>query len=399
LEVSLARLDHVRRRLDRGLGPILIACALAGGCTTSENKHHLGCPSELGQRGAAGPQRPARVGAYYFDGWAGPLNGFHFAGLHDGRFTDRMPLYGWSDRSEASMQKQLRWAASYGISFFVFDWYYAARKSSDPHLNQALRNYESLDDHAGVESALLYVNTRDRERGRDDFVIPRSRWRTVARQWVTQYFVRRDYLRVGGKPVLFVLDSFALEHQLGGASAVNRAFAMLTRIARAHGLPGVFVVGGGYVDHSFDWGRLRDLLAHSRYDALTQYAYPAAPPVRSGERSYRELIATAETSWNRFATRSDVPYIPDVMAGWDPRPWKERVEGRLFWYRRTPALFEQFLHDALEWSAGKTRALHDNGHSLILIEAWNELGEGSYIVPTEGTCHSYGRALARALGR
>jgi Glycosyltransferase WbsX len=362
-------------------------------------QQRINCGSALAHASAARAQPPARVGAYYFGGWAGPRDGFHFAGLRDGPFTGRMPLYGWSDRSEAAMREQLRWAAAYGISFFVFDWYYAARASSDPHLNEALRNYESLNDHAGVASALLYVNTRDRASGRDDFVIPRSRWKVTVTRWVTQHFVRSDYLRIDGMPALFVLDSFGLERQLGGTRGVDRAFALLREIARAHGLPGVFVVGGVYVDHGFDWGRLRGLLSRSRYDAVTQYAYPAAPPAHSGERSYRALIVSAETNWDRFAVTSVAPYIPDVMAGWDPRPWNEHVHGRLFWYRRTPALFEQFVRDALEWSAGTPRALHDEGRPLILIEAWNELGEGSYIVPTAGTCHSYGRALARALGR
>jgi hypothetical protein len=397
--VTLEPFERGRGRLGRGAGLILVVFLLATGCMASGVKHRVNCGSALARATAARAHPPARVGAYYFDGWAGPLDGFHFAGLRDGPFTGRMPLYGWSDRSAAAMQQQLRWAVSYGISFFVFDWYHAVNESSDRYLNQALRNYESLGDHAGVASALLYVNTRDRAGGRDDFVIPRSRWRATVTRWVTQYFVRRDYVRIGGRPVLFVLDSFGLERQLGGRPGVDRALAVLRRVARAHGLPGVFVVGGVYVDHSFEWGRLRDLLARSHYDAVTQYAYPAAPPAHSGERSYRELIASAETNWDRFAETSAAPYIPDVMAGWDPRPWNEHVEGRLFWYRRSPSLFEQFVRHALEWSAGNPGALHDKNRPLILIEAWNELGEGSYIVPTAGTCHSYGRALARALGR
>jgi hypothetical protein len=165
-------------------------------------------------------------------------------------------------------------------------------------------------------------------------------------------------------------------------------------------LPGVFLVGGVYVDHGFDWGRLSGLLSRGRYDAVTQYAYPGAPGVRSGERSYRQLMASAEQSWDRFAEASPIPYIPDVMAGWDPRPWNERVDGRLFWYRRTPSRFEQFVRDSLRWSAANPGAVvRGERRPLVLIEAWNELGEGSYIVPTVGTCHSYGRALARALGR
>jgi hypothetical protein len=373
---------------------------LTGGCLSSGEKRRISCPPALAPAAAARLSQPsARVGAYYFDGWAGSLDGFHFAGLRDGPFSDRMPLYGWSDSSPAAMQQQLQWAAAYGINFFVFDWYFAAHASHDPNLNQALRNYRLLRDHAGVGSALLYVNTRGRT-GQDNFVIPRSRWRATAEEWVTHNFVRSDYLRVSGKPVLFVLDSFGLKRQLGGDRGVEWAFALLNRIARAHGLPGVFLVGGVYVDHGFDWGRLSELFSRERYDAVTQYAYPAVSRAHSGERSYGQLIASEKESWDHFAETSPIPYIPDVMAGWDPRPWNELVEGRLFWYRRTPSLFEQFVRDSLRWSAANPGALvGGERRPLLLIEAWNELGEGSYIVPTVGNCHSYGRALARALGR
>lgn len=379
---------------------ISAACMLAGGCVSS-GEHRSSCPPLRMRPSTADVQskRSTDVGAYYFDGWAGPPDGFHFAGLRDGPFSDRMPLYGWSDNSAVTMQDQLRWAAAYGLRFFVFDWYFNARASHDPDLNRALQNYQSLRDHAGIRSALLYVNTHDRA-GKDDFVIPRRRWRRTVEQWVTRDFVRNDYLRVSGKPVLFVLDSFGLKRQLGGDRGVEWAFGLLERIAHEHGLTGVFLVAGVYVGHGFDWARLSELLSHEHYDALTQYTYPAAAGARPGERSYRRLIAAAEQNWDRFAAASSVPYIPDVMAGWDPRPWNERVEGRLFWFRRTPWLFGQFVREAIRWSAANPRAIvRDGRRPFVLIEAWNELGEGSYIVPTVGTCHSYGIALARALGR
>jgi len=34
---------------------------------------------------------------------------------------------------------------------------------------------------------------------------------------------------------------------------------------------------------------------------------------------------------------------------------------------------------------------------LVLIEAWNEFGEGSYVIPTVGDGTSYGDALAATL--
>ena len=364
-------------------------------------RHGLGCPQTFAHRSAISRSPRKLVGAYYFDGWAGARDGFHFAGLLSGPYSNRMPLYGWSDRSPATMRQQLRWARSYGISFFVFDWYFAASASHDPYLNQALLNYESLRNHDSVGSALLYVNTPGRA-GQDDFVIPRSRWRATIEDWVTRDFLQSDYLRIAGKPVLFILDAFALRDQLGGDRGLDKAFALLDRTARQHGFPGVFVVGGVYVEHGFDWHRLSDLVGAQHYDALTQYSYPAAPPApaRAGERSYGQVITSEEQIWDRFARTSGIPYIPDVMAGWDPRPWNERVDGRLFWYRRTPSLFGKFVRDALQWSDRTPGAAVAGVRGpLILIEAWNELGEGSYIVPTIGTCHRYGRALANALHR
>jgi hypothetical protein len=396
--------DHLSkllpRRDGRAAASIVLVCLLTSGCL-SARQHRGICRSVVvpAVGAAAHSNPPAEVGAYYFDGWAGPLDGFHFAGLRAGRFSDRMPLYGWSDSRPTTMQEQLRWAAAYGIRFFVFDWYFDAGRSHDPNVNQALRNYESLRDHAGIRMALLYVNSRGRA-GQDDFVVPRSRWRATVEQWTTQEFVRDDYLRISGKPVLFVLDAFALRRQLGGDGGVARAFALLSRIAHRHGLPGVFVVGGVYVDRGFDWARLAVLLSREHYDALTQYAYPAAPRVRVGARPYRQLIASAKNTWRRFAAVRATPYIPDVMDGWDPRPWNEHVDGRLFWFRRSPSLFGQFVREGLRWSSANPRATVRRGRRpFILIEAWNELGEGSYIVPTVGTCHSYGRALARALDR
>jgi hypothetical protein len=35
----------------------------------------------------------------------------------------------------------------------------------------------------------------------------------------------------------------------------------------------------------------------------------------------------------------------------------------------------------------------------VLIEGWNELAEGSYLVPTVGDGKAYGEALARVLAR
>jgi hypothetical protein len=182
----------------------------------------------------------ARVGAFYFDGWAGPLSSFHFGGLIGTEFSKRRPLYGWRDNTLESMRTQLSWARQDGISFFAFDWYYNPDPVNGP-INMAHDNYLRLRDHNGVGFALNYVN-------QDGDLIPPDQWAATADRWVTEDFLNPDYVRIDGKPLLVILDEHGFNVQMGGAAGVNAAIATLQEAAKQHGLPGVFVVGGRYLD-------------------------------------------------------------------------------------------------------------------------------------------------------
>jgi hypothetical protein len=104
--------------------------------------------------------------------------------------------------------------------------------------------------------------------------------------------------------------------------------------------------------------------------------------------------------WDRFAEKSPIPYIPDVTAGWDGRPNREAPLGHLWWYERTPGEVGAFVHAAVEWGASHPSLQPEAppAKPLVLIEAWNELQEGSFILPTIGAGYGYSLAVASALG-
>jgi Glycosyltransferase WbsX len=355
---------------------------------------------------AAAPSRPAdvpsvpnaRVGAIYFDGWACPLSNFHFNGLLYSPFSGREPLYGWRDNSVESMRTQMTWAHQDGIGFFLFDWY---RENVDPCLDVALQNYKSLSDHHGVGFALLLVHN-------DVFTISPSEWPAFAERWVTEDFLNPDYERVDGKPLFVILDTTLFRQEMGGTDGVNAALATLRATAERHGLPGVFIVGGRYTDYlnigcfpacdATDGGP--NGLRLERYDALSEYASTGAAVPVSGARPYSDLVTAAQAEWRRFAQASPIPYIPSVMDGWDPRPWDERPYGDLFWFIRTPPQVAAFVRDAIAWIGANPpmRVGAASSPPLVLIEAWNELGEGGYVIPTRNEGYAYGRALASTLG-
>ena len=264
-----------------------------------------------------------------------------------------------------------------------------------------LGSYLGLHDHHGVRFAITY----DNEPG---FAVPNDRWHQVVERWVTKYFLDPDYMRIDGKPVFAILDAYGFSQQHGGDTAhpaagdaaVNAALADLRTVALNHGLPGVFVIGGTYIEQATDWSYWPEPVSGQDYDALDQYAYPVIVGSRAGERDFSEVISAEEQTWNRFVAATTYPYVPSIMAGWDPRPWDHEINGNLWWFDLTPVQLEGFIRDAIDWveqhpsmSVGS-----DPAPPLIFLTAWNEFGEGQFIVPTMGNRYSFGQAIASALG-
>jgi hypothetical protein len=250
---------------------------------------------------------------------------------------------------------------------------------------------------------LLYVNI-------GSFAAAQHARQGVVTRWTKQCFTSPDYQRINGKPVLVIIDigRFAVQFPgyhgaHGRTQSINRALAVLQSVAKSHGLPRVYVVAGvlwgsAYSHASrcpnFSW------LHAVRVNAITEYNYPYGGGIFNGPRSFRYVMRFAQWAWGRFAAVSPRPYIPVVMDGWDPRPWNERMNGKLVWYKRTPSEFNEFVRDAIHWEMHHPamRVAPPPHRPLFLIEAWNELGEGSYMVPTVGKGNKYGQALAEALG-
>jgi hypothetical protein len=356
-------------------------------------------------RTTAPAQPSARVGAYYFDGWSGPLSNFHFEGLawpgRNGQFPGRRPLSGWRDDSLDAMEAQLRWAHADGIGFFVFDWFYNPNPGNGP-INMAHDNYLKLADHHGVGYALAYVN-------QDPFGIPPTEWAGTVDRWVTGDFSNPDYVRIAGKPLLVILDTTLFRQQMGGSAGVNQAIDTLQLAARRHGLPGVFVVG----DRGIDWVNIPCFpvceatdggpngLVTEHYDALSEYTDPLVVEPRAGARPYDDAVSATEQAWNRIAQGGPFPYIPSVMSGWDPRPPDEEFFGTtLEWFTRTPDDVGAFLRDAINWVGAHPamRVEPAPAPPVVLLYAWNELGEDGYVLPTDEAGYSYGKAIAQAMG-
>jgi IPT/TIG domain/Glycosyltransferase WbsX len=366
-----------------------------GGASAALN---FAVPCVIPSSAPASGQTSARLGAYYFDGWSGPLSNFHFQGLPLGPYQDRQPFSAWQDNSICAVEQQLATAHNFGIDFFVFDWYFnVAVNDPDENLNSALQITQALPDRYGMQYAILYVDS-------PPFDVQPTNWTTAVNEWVG-YMTDPDYVQVSGKPVLFIIDVGEMRSDFGTSVAVSGALQQLRAAAQAQGLSGVYVVGGfGVPDGTMGQNSLSDEFAIAQidgYDAIAFYNYPFAPPPVNGMLPFSTLSAAGLWTWNEAAQSSLLPFIPTAMAGWDPRPWNETesISGDLMWYSRTPQDVATFAQAAIAWAAANPQLRPEPAPTppLVLIEAWNEFGEGSHVIPTAGDGTRYGDAIAAML--
>jgi hypothetical protein len=363
------------------------------------NSVSFNIPCVLATSGPASGQSHARLGAYYFDGWSGSLTNFHFMGLPNGPYQDREPLSGWQDSNNCAVEQQLAWAHSFGVDFFVFDWYFntAVTDTTGEDLNSALKITRTLPDRHGMQYAILYVDS-------PPFVVGPGDWAGAINEWLG-YMTDPAYIQVNGKPLFHIIDMGQMRQAFGSATAVSGALNQLRAAAQARGLSGVYIVGGfGVPDGSSGQDGLFPDLSTAfvdGYDAVSMYGYPFAPPAINGMLPFSSLSGAGKWTWRQGSLKSPLPFIPVSMTGWDPRPWDERefLTNDLMWFSRSPQEVTTFVDDAITWAESnpQLRTEPSPAPPIVLMEAWNELGEGSFVTPTVGDGTAYGDSLAAML--
>ena len=189
--------------------------------------------------------------------------------------------------------------------------------------------------------------------------------------WIANYFKHPRYLRSEGKPVIMIFSPKGSD---------KAGLAYLQEAAKKAGFPGVWVAGCGNVK------------AEDGYQIATAYNTKpnkdAEGQALNLETIYPfKLLADWNASVWSSTNRPALPYIPVATQGWDRRPWEAKNGEGLgkgsgvssHFGRGTPEEFEAYLARMAAWmEANPKQATSDR---LGLIYAWNEIGEGGWIVP------------------
>lgn len=322
-----------------------------------------------------------RVGVYYFPGWKPGQKGSAYEVPWDliKPFPEREPLLGWYEEDAPGvMTQQLAWMKGHGIDYVVFDWLWGAENR--PYLAHGVNAYLLAENRHGVDFAILWAN-------HTDYVFSREQFEALFRFWAQRYFFRPDYLKVDGKPVIFLFSAQVLVRNAARIGLTSKALMeMADAAAKAVGLPGVAVVGGigGNAEPGFDYS------ANSGFAGFSAYNFhgPATrsfAPGRHVSHSYSELDLAYRDHWTWMLAHASGLYVVPMSSGWDKRPWGGSKDPLHDNSRSGLSEFRLHLHAARKTMTENMMRTRGLG----VICCWNEFGEGSFIEPTRVGGFSY----------
>ena len=330
------------------------------------------------------------------------------------RLVDGCP----DDSDPAAVAKEIDYAADAGIDVFLYDWYWA---DSHPIQHEALeKGFMKAPNRGRMKFAIMWANHDRSNAFRPEIGKSAERyyWKL---KWTSEefleaidyciahYFRSPQYYCRDGRPYFSVYSAKKLVDRIGGPEKMRQTLAAAQeRMAKA-GLPPLHF--SAMVHSAADAA----IAAKAGYDSVS--AYNVTPydfddndvgrEVRKGAKqvlSHAEF-AEAHRQFNaKIAAASALAYTPVVSRGWDcsprcrqdePFPWRKQVYPYLgIVSSLSPAVFADTL------AAARDQALSDPKRpGAVLINAWNEYTEGSYLMPDRDDGDAYLRAVEEVFGR
>lgn len=320
----------------------------------------------------------------------------------EGHQQPKQPLWGYeSDDDPQVVERWIETATRYGVNNFVYDWYWFM---NGPYLEDALnngflkaanngqmsfyimwanhfvkKNYWNWHKYAGDESILF------------DPVLDEENYKIVVDRVINQYFTKPNYLKIDGKPVfgIFSIKNFlsGFDNDLEKGAEALRYFEKKAREAGFEGVHFQEMPGNGEALTEKDIARINEYHKKLGINSVAFYN------MGGFDCDYMTHGANSIDIRNTWDKEIDVPVFPTVSIGWDDTP-RFPLKGAkdVTRYHNTPQSFAGFLQAAKDYADA-----HPDQPKMIMINAWNEWIEGSYLLPDRLNGYGYLEAVSDVL--
>jgi len=284
---------------------------------------------------------------------------------------ERVPALGfYSQENPEVADWETKWAVEHGISFFIYCWY---RTSQGGPVEQRFGTaiHDALFKSRYADKMKFTIMWENQSRGRAGVADERDLMENLLPFWIENYFTHDSYLKVDDRPVLFVYRPEFLVQDLGSVENVASAFAKMRHACREAGFAGLYLLGEYRGTDPNHLGLMKRLGLDYTF-AYCWHVQNNPTPGRAIREQMERLRRTQELAI--------MPQVATVTQGWSG--WRD--EGSI--WTIPPADYEELLSQAKDFVA--TLPEKELGSRMLLLDNWNEWGEGHYIAPY--TEHGFG---------
>ena len=227
-----------------------------------------------------------------------------------------------------------------------------------------------------MKFTLMWEN---QSRGQAGVADERDLFTNLLPYWMENYFKHPSYLKVDNKPVLFIYRPEFLIDDLGGVTNVADAFSRMRQVCRESGFDGLYLLGE-YRGTDPKHLELMKSLGLDYTFAYCWYVHDNPTPERAIQTQMDYIRKTQELNI--------LPQVVTVSQAWSG--WQD--EGTI--WKIPPPQFETLLRQAQEFTA--TLPQGQLGSRMLLLDNWNEWGEGHYLAPIENMASAISMRCAKS---
>ncbi len=344
-------------------GPTTLRLEAAGASATLEMR--LLPPLEKRQLEYIPEPRPAGsellVGAHHCPLWEADRFGMWSQLLKHPERTPALGFYAQENPEVADWET--KWAVEHGIDFFIYCWYRSSQ-GGPVEMDFGSAIHDALFRSRFVDYIKFTIMWENQRRGIAGVADERDLMENLLPFWMANYFKHPSYLKVDNKPVLFIYRPEFLIDDLGGEARVAEAFEKMRQACRDAGFDGLYLLGE-YRGHDT---RHLELMKRLGLDYTFAYVWyiPDNP-------TPEEAIASQMQQIRQTQEAGILPQVTTVSQAWSG--WHD--EGTI--WKIPPEQFKTLLREAAGYI--DTIPREQLGSRMLLLDNWNEWGEGHYIAP------------------
>ncbi len=280
------------------------------------------------------------------------------------KHPERTPALGFYAQENPEVADwETKWAVEHGVSFFIYCWYRASQgKPVEMRFGSAI--HDALFKSRFVDKMKFTIMWENQSRGIAGVADERDLMENLLPFWIDNYFTHSSYLKVDNKPVLFIYRPEFLVDDLGSEENVVRAFDLMRQACKEAGFDGLYLLGE-YRGHD---PKHLELMKRLGLDYTFAYCWyvPDNPTPEQAIETQKKYIQRTQ----------DIGLLPQVVTL--SQAWSGWADEGTIW-KIPPEDFRTLLAFGKEFIA--TLPENELGSKMILLDNWNEWGEGHYIAP------------------